>query len=47
MSVALDELSDELADLLGFTLVLAKRWVVGLVPALERKWHMQLMSGDQ
>jgi len=33
-------LDDEIADLLGFSLVLAKRFDVDLLPALERKWHL-------
>jgi NTP pyrophosphatase (non-canonical NTP hydrolase) len=33
-------LDDEIADLLGFSLVLAKRFDVDLLRALERKWHL-------
>jgi len=33
-------LDDEIADLLGFSLLLAKRFDVDLLPALERKWHL-------
>jgi len=33
-------LDDEVADLLGFALVLAKRFDVDILPALERKWHL-------
>jgi NTP pyrophosphatase (non-canonical NTP hydrolase) len=33
-------LDDEIADLLGFTLVLAKRFDVDILTALERKWHL-------
>jgi NTP pyrophosphatase (non-canonical NTP hydrolase) len=32
-------LDDEIADLLGISLLLAKRFNVDLLPALERKWH--------
>ena len=31
---------DEIADLLGFALVLAKRFDVDLLRAPERKWHL-------
>jgi NTP pyrophosphatase (non-canonical NTP hydrolase) len=33
-------LDDEIVDLLGFSLVLAKRFDVDLLRALERKWHL-------
>jgi NTP pyrophosphatase (non-canonical NTP hydrolase) len=33
-------LDDEIADLLGFSLVPAKRFDVDLLRALERKWHL-------
>ena len=33
-------LDDEVADLLGFALVLAKRFDVDILGALERKWHL-------
>jgi NTP pyrophosphatase (non-canonical NTP hydrolase) len=33
-------LDDEIADLVGFSLVLAKRFDVDLLRALERKWHL-------
>lgn len=33
-------LDDEIADLLGFALVLAKRFDVDVLRALERKWHL-------
>jgi NTP pyrophosphatase (non-canonical NTP hydrolase) len=33
-------LDDEIADLVGLSLVLAKRFNVDLLPALERKWHL-------
>jgi NTP pyrophosphatase (non-canonical NTP hydrolase) len=33
-------LDDEIADLLGFTLVLAERFDVDLLRALDRKWHL-------
>ena len=33
-------LDDEIADLLGFSLVLAKRFDVDLLRVLERKWHL-------
>jgi len=33
-------LDDEIADLVGFSLVLAKRFDVNLLPALERKWYL-------
>ena len=33
-------LEDEIADLLGFSLVLAKRFDIDLLRALERKWHL-------
>jgi NTP pyrophosphatase (non-canonical NTP hydrolase) len=33
-------LDDEIADLLGCSLVLAKRFDVDLLRALERKWHL-------
>ena len=33
-------LDDEIADLLGFALVLAKRFDVDLLRPLERKWHL-------
>ena len=33
-------LDDEIADLLGFALVLTKRFDVDLLRALERKWHL-------
>jgi NTP pyrophosphatase (non-canonical NTP hydrolase) len=33
-------LDDEIADLLGFSLVLAKRFDVDLLRTLERKWHL-------
>jgi NTP pyrophosphatase (non-canonical NTP hydrolase) len=33
-------LEDEIADLMGFALVLAKRFDVDLLRALERKWHL-------
>ena len=35
-----EALDDEIADLLGFSLVLAKRFDVDLLRALERKWHL-------
>ncbi len=33
-------LDDEVADLVGFSLVLAKHFDVDLLAALERKWHL-------
>jgi NTP pyrophosphatase (non-canonical NTP hydrolase) len=33
-------LDDEIADLLGFSFVLAKRFNVDPLRALERKWHL-------
>jgi NTP pyrophosphatase (non-canonical NTP hydrolase) len=33
-------LDDEIADLVGISLVLAKRFDVDLLAALERKWHL-------
>jgi NTP pyrophosphatase (non-canonical NTP hydrolase) len=33
-------LDDEIADLLGFALVLAERFDVDLLRAMERKWHL-------
>ena len=33
-------LDDEIADLVGFSLVLAQRFDVDLLRALERKWHL-------
>ena len=33
-------LDDEIADVLWFSLVLAKRFDVDLLRALERKWHL-------
>jgi len=33
-------LEDEVADLLGFALMLARRFNVDLLRALERKWHL-------
>jgi NTP pyrophosphatase (non-canonical NTP hydrolase) len=36
------DLADEVADLLGMTLLLVERFGVDIVPALERKWHIKL-----
>jgi NTP pyrophosphatase (non-canonical NTP hydrolase) len=37
-------LDDEIADLLGLSFVLAKRFDVDLLRALERKWHLPVGS---
>lgn len=33
-------MDDEIADLVGFSLVLAKRFDIDLLRSLERKWHL-------
>ena len=34
------KLDDEVADVLGFALVLSRRLDIDILPALERKWHL-------